>query len=676
MSDLTIPGVTNTYDTQKMIDGLLKLERVPLERMQSTVETYKDQKLVWQELSRKLTQFRDSARTLYGFENPFNLKRAVSDDETAVTATAERDAIEEQKIIQVRQTAKADRFLSNSLPKDFRVPGGTYAFSVGDDEVRIAYSGGKLTDFAQAVAKKSGGLLKTQVIQNTTATQVMLIEASRTGSTNRLAFLGDSTKLGLEIGFLSESQAGTVEIALEPGVIQPWRSVLDRSKTFIENGVLKVLSGGEGSIQIPADAAAGEGMVLELELRVIRRNPETDPRSTPPPGPTIPDTGSVILAGVAVEGAKSQSNLPVWAAPPKPVVTDDPVVFFAGNGTETVGLPALEDGSEFRKVQILLSEYPDSLSSLNFHNRNTHREIEVRSVRLFNPADRGGFVPRNPVAEASDAVITMDGIEIRRPTNDIDDLIPNVSLRLEGESENKVTLSIEPDREAVKEGIIAFVGNYNQLLTQVNILTKAEDAVIREIEYFTDEERETARERLGMLQGDITLMQMKTRLQSIMAGTYRSGDGSVYSMLSQIGISTDSRSPGSSSGVEASRLRGYLEINEKRLDEALKSDLPSIKRLFGYDADGDLIVESGVAYQLDTYLRPYVETGGILAVKQSGLDTKISRADREIESYTVHLERYEADLRRKYGQIEGALSGLEQSSKAIDNFSNSNTSRR
>jgi flagellar hook-associated protein 2 len=675
MSDLTIPGVTNKYDTQKIIDGLLKLERVPLERMQSTVESYKDQKLVWQDLSKKLTQFRDSARTLYGFENPFNLKRAVSGDESVLTATAERDAIEEKKAIQVRQVAKSDRFLSNPLPKDFRVPAGTYAFSVGDDVVRLTYSGGKLTDFAQAVARKSGGLLKTQVIQNTTTTQVMMIEASKTGSVNRLAFLEDSTTLGLEIGFLSESRTGTVEIAIEPGTVQPWRSALDRSKTFVENGVLKVLSGGEGSIPLPAEATA-EGMVLELELRVIRQYPEADQRSVPPSGPSIPDTGSVTLAGVAVEGARSQSNLPIWAAPPKPVVVDDPVVFFAGTGNDAAALPAVEDGSEFRKVQIPLSEYPGGLQALNFHNRNTHRDIEIRSVRLFNPADRGGFVPRNPVAEASDAIITMDGIEIRRPTNDINDLIPNVSLHLEGESEKNISLSIEPDREAVKESIISFVGNYNQLLTQINILTRTEDAVIQEIEYFTNEERETARKRLGMLQGDITLMQMKTRLQNLMAGTYRSGDGSTISMLSQIGISTDSRSPGTSSGVEASRLRGYLEINEKRLDEALKSDLPSIKRLFGYDADGDLIVESGVAYQLDTYLRPYVEIGGILAVKQSGLDTKISSANREIESYTVHLERYEADLKRKYGQMEGALSGLEQSSRAIDNFSNSNSSRR
>jgi len=98
-------------------------------------------------------------------------------------------------------------------------------------------------------------------------------------------------------------------------------------------------------------------------------------------------------------------------------------------------------------------------------------------------------------------------------------------------------------------------------------------------------------------------------------------------MLAQIGISTDARKAGSSQGYDASRLRGYLEIDEAVLDQALQSKLPAVKELFGRDTDGDLIVDAGFAYSLDTLIQPYVQTGGILALKTSGIDGRISQEE-------------------------------------------------
>ena len=97
-----------------------------------------------------------------------------------------------------------------------------------------------------------------------------------------------------------------------------------------------------------------------------------------------------------------------------------------------------------------------------------------------------------------------------------------------------------------------------------------------------------------------------------------------------------------------------------------------VKQLFGYDSDSDLTVDTGVAYQVDTYLRAYVETGGIVANRTATLDNSIARKEREIERYNEHLEDYEAELRRKFGTMEGALNTLEESSRAIENFNRRN----
>ena len=67
MSDFSIPGVSSKYNTNKMIDDLMKLERVPLTRAEERIETFKLQKRNWQEINRGLARVQDSAKKLFGF---------------------------------------------------------------------------------------------------------------------------------------------------------------------------------------------------------------------------------------------------------------------------------------------------------------------------------------------------------------------------------------------------------------------------------------------------------------------------------------------------------------------------------------------------------------------------------------------------------------------------------
>jgi flagellar hook-associated protein 2 len=127
------------------------------------------------------------------------------------------------------------------------------------------------------------------------------------------------------------------------------------------------------------------------------------------------------------------------------------------------------------------------------------------------------------------------------------------------------------------------------------------------------------------------------------------------SMLVQIGIGTDVRRAGATTGYDASRLRGYLEIDEKVLDSALLTKLSAIQQLFGYDTNGDLIVDSGIAYALEGLSKPYVETGGVVSLKTGTLDRQ--------------LEAKEASLKRQYGNMESAYSRMEKMGTSLDNFS-------
>jgi len=342
------------------------------------------------------------------------------------------------------------------------------------------------------------------------------------------------------------------------------------------------------------------------------------------------------------------------------------------SGTATA-LPELAEGEGTQTLSVRLDAYGSSASGLGFRVKDTTRRLEVLKARVYDPSETGGFRPRKPVSTAQDAVVAVDGIEVTRPDNAISDIIPGVTLNVKAATDKPVKLRIQPDREAVQTAIVAFVGNYNKLMAQINILTRADEKVINEITYFTDEEKKTAKARLGTLQGDSTLNLLSGSLQRMVTTPYPTKDGADMVLLAQLGIATNANKAGTGGGYDAARMRGYLEIEDVALANALDGHFEAAKQLFGNDTNGDLIVDSGFAYAMDNLMKPYVETGGILSLKTGTIDTQVGNEKRKLDSLDAQLVSKEADLRRKYGLMEASLNRMESAGGSIDSFSKQNS---
>ena len=167
---------------------------------------------------------------------------------------------------------------------------------------------------------------------------------------------------------------------------------------------------------------------------------------------------------------------------------------------------------------------------------------------------------------------------------------------------------------------------------------------------------------------DFSLSSIKSNMANIISAGYKYSDLAEVTMLSQLGIATNAA--GFSGTYSQSKLRGYLEIDEKKLDSALENHLEDIKAMFGYDSDGDLIIDSGIAYNLDKQINAYTQTGGILSLKTSTLDTKIKSSEKKIATLETQMKEKEADLKNKYSQMEGSLNSLESQQNQITNFTN------
>ena len=652
---MNIPGIgAGKYDN--LIETLMKKERAPRDSAAEDLKKYERQNTIWRKINQVSGEIREKTRDLYSFNNPFVEKTVTSSNERAVTATASRDAREQTFKISIDRIAQADSFLSNEIAKDFQVSKGVYTFSVGEKKFSVNWQGGKYLNFIDAVNKKGKDVLRISEIKTSPGAVSLLFESQLTGETNKLEFSDDALSFALENGLIKKNDRPAVDAEKTEAVIPAQTTERIAFSKPVRGSQQYVL---EYTVSLQNNSAPPE-------------RPSSEDPSVANGDPVYEQVGSASYKGVTVTNAPSDTGIVpemfgLHSDTAVPVEDFNVLSLVSPRGT-LIPLSPLADTAEAQTFSIPLSEYGD-ITGITVHNNNTDKSVSIEQIKVYDPKATGEYIPVNPVSQAQDASLTFEGIPVKRSTNKIDDLIPGVTLQLEDKTDKPENISIKPDTQPAKDAIIEFVAKYNRLLAEINIVTSNQQAVIDEIEYFTDDERKTAEENLGALFGDTTLSSLKNNLRQIVANVYRKNADTSIRTLSQIGISTKSDT---SSGLNEARLRGYLEIDEKKLDEALQNSIEDVRYLFGYDTDNDVLIDDGVAYQVFKQIDPYVQRGGIFSTRTNGLAAQIKTSKEKIARYDKALEKKEQELRQKYGDMDGTLRSLQKQSDMINNFSRQN----
>lgn len=687
MAEINIPGISDKYKTNDLIEGLMKVERVPLTREQETLDKFKEQRDAWRAINQRMSALRESVKSLYSFENPFNNKFAQSTDEAAITATPGRDAAFGDFKVDVLHPAATDRFLSKELESSAKVPAGTYTYQIGDKTVNMNWRGGSLSEFVSALNKRGNNILKASLIGTNGKNKSLLLEALKTGKDNNLVFKDDALAFALDTEMIGKDDSAAVSFGNSLDDIRPptqleeqnpqigMPSIAAGNISMDANGYVIPPRGGM-SLDVPEDVSAN-GMRLEFDIVQNAVEDITIAINEGQMEPELSGPGYVEYGGLTVENNPSADALPEikprLPAPLEPVESDEFVFVRTADGTvQNVPTADFEVLDGVIKVSIDLRAYPEA-DAVEVRNPNTAKALAVTHVSAFE-SNNDGYVPKHPVSKADDAVIKYEGVTITRPTNDIDDVVPNVTLNVHAPTEKTATLSIKPDTESAKDALITFVGRYNQVIADINILTQNKPELIAELDYLTKEEKDESMERLGMFQGDSSLNSSKSSMQRIITSNYVQTKNPDITMLSQIGIS--SNASGTTGGYNPTQLRGYLEVDEKKLDTELEEHLDQIKNLFGFDSDGDLIIDTGIGKQLDSQLTAWVQSGGLIANKTGALDRRITTSETKIKTLESQLALKESQLRQKYGAMEGSLNSLQGQSDSLTNFANRNNNNR
>ncbi|MCI7035599.1 MAG: flagellar filament capping protein FliD [Spirochaetia bacterium] len=690
---LNIPGVSDKYKTNDLVKSLMEVERIPLKREEANLETYNKQQSAWRDVNQKMSSLRESVKSLYSFENPFSNKLASSSDEFAVSVDAGREADFGSFKIDVLQPAQADRFLSDEIGSDYNVPQGKYTFKVGEKTIEYNWKGGKLTDFVDSVNKRGNNTIKASLIGVSPDKKSLLLESLKTGEENALVLENKAFDLALKIGMISETKPETTNFTInqESMKITKTKDAIEQeglepiSKSRVSTTSRQITIGARGGFEtdLPESITSKKNQKIEFTFTEEKIKDITEGTGSVKEVFQVPSAGGIEYEGITVYNNLSETTLPPGEEKKleglKSIETSNENIFFIkdidGNETALTHQYFSSDGkTKSTKVSFKLDDFPNA-KTLVVRNSNTGKEITMTMPVATDTRTSLGYKPNHAASQACDAKIRYEGITLSRPSNDIDDVVPHITLHVHEKTEKTATVKIEPDTESAKDAIITFVGKYNQTIAEINILTTNKPEVISELDYLSKDEQEEAKEKLGMFQSENSLRTGKTNLMQIVSGNYKFLDSAQITMLSQIGVSTNA-SGGTRGGYNPSQMRGYLEVDEKKLDQSLASNLNDIKNIFGYDSDGDLIIDDGIGLKLDKQLSAWVQSGGIINTKNQAIDSKIKATNTKITKLQTQLDRKEAELKMKYANMQGTLGGLESQQNSIQNFANqSNRSR-
>jgi flagellar hook-associated protein 2 len=236
-------------------------------------------------------------------------------------------------------------------------------------------------------------------------------------------------------------------------------------------------------------------------------------------------------------------------------------------------------------------------------------------------------------AKAEDALVYVDGLKVTSKTNTINGAISGISLELLQETgtdpSKAITVTVGENTAGLKTSIQAYVDAYNTLVKTANSLSATSK----------DDDGNTV---LGPLTNDPTTRALLSDLRKQLA---TEGNGDRLTSLSQLGINTQKD--------------GTLEFNSVKYDAAMKD------KKFGADVQALFTGTNGVFERMNKAIEPYLQTGGILDTRKSGLDKQQTDLSNQQLALGRRIDALTETLTKRYVAMDTLVGKLEAQRKNI-----------
>jgi flagellar hook-associated protein 2 len=232
---------------------------------------------------------------------------------------------------------------------------------------------------------------------------------------------------------------------------------------------------------------------------------------------------------------------------------------------------------------------------------------------------------------ATDATMTVNGVNYARKTNTFSDVISGVALELRSTTTTPATIVLSQDTSAVKEKLQALVVAYNDFNSIVGETTDPKS----ELETYGK-----------TLVGDSTVKMVRQQMRNLLFGQSTT-PGTAITSLGDLGFKTDNK--------------GVLSLDEAKLDTALKDNYTDvIKAMTGNQNNlSDRFTQpSGIAADAYRRLTSLVAPSGPLMTKSESATTENDKYSAQLEKIKARMETLLARYTKQFALMESLVGGV------------------
>ncbi len=300
------------------------------------------------------------------------------------------------------------------------------------------------------------------------------------------------------------------------------------------------------------------------------------------------------------------------------------------------------------KATIINTGDPDEPYRLQLSAADTGESASVTSIKVADNDELAAllsFDSSDPAAsgfeqtKAINAKLTVNGIEISSESNTLKDTIEGLEITLNKASPELINLDVVKDDGKAATAIKDYVAAYNKFNKSVRALTA----------YNVDLKKGAA------LTGDSLARESQNALRDATLG-HVPGEGELRTLMA-LGINVDPKT-------------GDLEIDDKKLNEALKNNMADVKNMF--------VGENAIAGRVQAAADDFIKKGGRIDNAQEGaekvgkkLQDQFDAADMRIENKMEAYRKQFIQLDVMVNRMQGTSNYLSQQLSMLGNMNNS-----
>ncbi len=246
--------------------------------------------------------------------------------------------------------------------------------------------------------------------------------------------------------------------------------------------------------------------------------------------------------------------------------------------------------------------------------------------------------PANLRQAAQNSEFSIDGIDMTRSTNLVDDAFAGVSLSLTKASATPVTINITSDSTGMQTKMKELVEAYNTVVRTI----RSQTAVV-------------GANNAGKLSGDSTLASLQRGLSGMMSKQVGAG---VFQSFAELGVAT--------------QRDGTLTLDSAKLEQALTTNRDAVTSLVASNSTTSYV---GLAESLSVLAKDYGGVTGILRSRTTAMDTRIRDMNTQMRQMQARLDAYEQQLNARFAAMESQVNVWKATSSSLSIATNSNNSK-